>query len=75
MYLPPLSAAKQTPLAFPILTKGEPLMKNEDLLRIIVALGGLGYRVVSVTPEAYDDISKTKTGQTVLVITPTTTEK
>lgn len=50
-------------------------MKNEDLLRIIVALGGLGYRVVSVTPEAYDDISKTKTGQTVLVITPTTTEK
>ena len=48
-------------------------MSNEQLMKVIVSLGALGYRVVSVSPQFGEGDSlgnKYETGRTILVISP-----
>ncbi|MPL66012.1 hypothetical protein SDC9_11680 [bioreactor metagenome] len=53
-------------------------MSNEQLMKVIVSLGALGYRVVSVSPQFSEGDSlgnKYETRRTVLVIGPADPDK
>ena len=53
-------------------------MSNEEMTKLIVTLGSLGYRVVSVNPEFHkvDPFdNKIATSRTIIAIEPTNREK